>query len=324
MAHPPEVILKTLEDLGEEEFETFKWYMYQKRPPEDFPSIPKYKLEKATRTQTVDQMLQIYTENSIKVMNMVLVKIRRKNVVKDDPSEPSGSDGTVHRGHQPVMKGRNTALALMGVKECGTFVSPILNHLQQRRVLGNDGTVLLCRNRLDCLYKLMLSACSHYYFVIVHFAVTVTINVSVVKCVLFFSVRLSSCNLSERSCEALSSVLTSESSSLRELDLSDNNLWDSGVKQLAAGLETPQCRLEALRLSSCLITEEGCASLASALTSNPSHLRELDLSYNLMGPGDSGVKLLSDIQDSPNYRLDTLRVDHGGELRLKPGLRKYF
>ena len=43
-------------------------------------------------------------------------------------------------------------------------------------------------------------------------------------------------------------------------------------------------------LSGCLITEEGCASLAEAVTSNPSHLRELDLSYN--HPGDSGVKLL--------------------------------
>uniref|UniRef100_A0AAQ4QHV6 Uncharacterized protein n=1 Tax=Gasterosteus aculeatus aculeatus TaxID=481459 RepID=A0AAQ4QHV6_GASAC len=41
------------------------------------------------------------------------------------------------------------------------------------------------------------------------------------------------------------------------------------------------------RLSGCLITEEGCASLDSALSFNPSHLRELDLSYN--HPGDSGV-----------------------------------
>uniref|UniRef100_A0A8C7L604 Uncharacterized protein n=1 Tax=Oncorhynchus kisutch TaxID=8019 RepID=A0A8C7L604_ONCKI len=43
------------------------------------------------------------------------------------------------------------------------------------------------------------------------------------------------------------------------------------------------------RLSRCQVTEEGCASLVSALRSNPSHLRELDLSYN--HPGDSGVRL---------------------------------
>uniref|UniRef100_A0A671X6K1 SPRY-associated domain-containing protein n=1 Tax=Sparus aurata TaxID=8175 RepID=A0A671X6K1_SPAAU len=73
-------------------------------------------------------------------------------------------------------------------------------------------------------------------------------------------------------------------------------------------------------LSGCLITQEGCVSLASALKSNPSHLRELDLSYNHLG--DSGVKLLSNGQQDPHWRLDTLRVDHGGEQRLRPGLRK--
>ncbi|XP_029903477.1 NLR family CARD domain-containing protein 3-like [Myripristis murdjan] len=132
---------------------------------------------------------------------------------------------------------------------------------------------------------------------------------------------LSVCNLSERSCAALASVLSSQSSSLRELDLSNNQLQDSGVKLLSAGLESPHCRLETLRLSGCLLTQEGCASLASALSSNPSHLRELDLSYN--HPGDSGVKLLSAGLEDPTWRLEALRVDHGGEQWLKPGLRKY-
>ncbi|XP_044069869.1 NLR family CARD domain-containing protein 3-like isoform X2 [Siniperca chuatsi] len=132
---------------------------------------------------------------------------------------------------------------------------------------------------------------------------------------------LSGCNLSEKSCEALSSVLSSQSSSLRELDLSNNNVQDLGVKLLSAGLESPHCRLETLRLSGCLITEEGCASLASAVSSNPSHLRELDLSYN--HPGDSGVKLLSAGLEDPHWRLGTLRAEPGGVRWLRPGLRKY-
>uniref|UniRef100_A0A8C9ZFD6 NACHT domain-containing protein n=1 Tax=Sander lucioperca TaxID=283035 RepID=A0A8C9ZFD6_SANLU len=57
---------------------------------------------------------------------------------------------------------------------------------------------------------------------------------------------LSGCNLSERSCDALSSVLSSQSSSLRELDLSNNNLqdWESGGKLISVGLESPHCTLE--------------------------------------------------------------------------------
>ncbi|XP_071220119.1 NLR family CARD domain-containing protein 3-like [Salvelinus alpinus] len=134
------------------------------------------------------------------------------------------------------------------------------------------------------------------------------------------AVLLSGCGVTEEGCASLVSALRSNPSHLRELDLSNNDLKDSGVKLLSAGLGNPHCKLETLRLSGCLVTEEGCASLVSALRSNPSHLRELDLSYN--HPGDSGVRLLSAGLEDPHCRLEKLNVEHGGENRMKPGRRK--
>ncbi|XP_017543409.1 NACHT, LRR and PYD domains-containing protein 12-like isoform X2 [Pygocentrus nattereri] len=133
--------------------------------------------------------------------------------------------------------------------------------------------------------------------------------------------RLDSCNVEEKSCEILGSVLQLINSSLKDLDLSNNDLQDSGTELLSAGLKSPHCKLEILRLSGCMITEEGCSALGSALRSNPSHLKELDLTYN--HPGDTGVKLLSARLEDPHCRLETLRVDYGGEVWMKPGLKKY-
>uniref|UniRef100_A0A9J7ZYN6 B30.2/SPRY domain-containing protein n=1 Tax=Cyprinus carpio carpio TaxID=630221 RepID=A0A9J7ZYN6_CYPCA len=132
---------------------------------------------------------------------------------------------------------------------------------------------------------------------------------------------LSICNLTDQSCKGLASALQSSNSSLRELDLSNNDLQNSGVKFLCAGLKSSDCTLKILRLSGCMVTEEGCCYLASVLRANPSHLRELDLSYN--HPGDSGMKLLSDILEDPHYKLEKLNVDHAGEVMITAGLRKY-
>ncbi|XP_026120552.1 NACHT, LRR and PYD domains-containing protein 12-like [Carassius auratus] len=132
--------------------------------------------------------------------------------------------------------------------------------------------------------------------------------------------RFSICYLTAQTCESLSSVLQLSASCLRELDLSNNDLMDSGVKLLSDGLKK-NCNLEILRLSGCMVTEKGYGYIASALSSNPSHLRELDLSYN--NPGESGVKLLSEKQENPKYRLDKLNVGNTGESWITARLHKY-
>ncbi|XP_011608137.2 protein NLRC3-like [Takifugu rubripes] len=133
---------------------------------------------------------------------------------------------------------------------------------------------------------------------------------------------LSDSSLSSKSCQALVPVLSSKNCSLRELDLSNNDLYDAGVKLLLVGLTSPNCRLETLRLSGCHIGETGCKNLALALESNPAHLRELDLSFN--HPGNSALELLSAAVKNPRWKLETLKTDHCGSCRMRPSPRRFF
>ncbi|CAI5670245.1 unnamed protein product [Oreochromis niloticus] len=95
-------------------------------------------------------------------------------------------------------------------------------------------------------------------------------------------------------------------SSEKDLEVFDLKKYSASEEALLRLLPVVKASNKAL-LSGCLITEEGCTSLVSALSSNPSHLRELDLSYN--HPGHSGMKLLSAGLKDPGWRLDTLRYE---------------
>ncbi|KAI4886210.1 hypothetical protein NFI96_006550, partial [Prochilodus magdalenae] len=58
-------------------------------------------------------------------------------------------------------------------------------------------------------------------------------------------IRLPSCKIGKKSCEHLGSALL-VNSSLKQLDLSNNNLQDSGVELLSAVLKSPHSKLEIL------------------------------------------------------------------------------
>ncbi|XP_026082612.1 NACHT, LRR and PYD domains-containing protein 12-like isoform X2 [Carassius auratus] len=124
------------------------------------------------------------------------------------------------------------------------------------------------------------------------------------------TLELRNCGITAESCTALASALRSNPSHLRELDLTWNHLGDTGVTLLSAGLEHSHCKLEILKLEHCAIAAEGCAALASALRSNPSHLKQLDLTWNHLG--DTGVTLLSAGLENPYCKLEMLRLRYCG------------
>ncbi|KAK5924326.1 hypothetical protein CgunFtcFv8_001202 [Champsocephalus gunnari] len=90
---------------------------------------------------------------------------------------------------------------------------------------------------------------------------------------------------------------------LDELDLKKYNTSLEGRRRLIPAVRN--CRKA--KLTGCDLSETHCEVVASALMSDPSHLRDLDLSYNHLQ--DSEVKLLSSGLKSPNCRLEALRLE---------------
>uniref|UniRef100_A0A8C1VK51 Uncharacterized protein n=1 Tax=Cyprinus carpio TaxID=7962 RepID=A0A8C1VK51_CYPCA len=109
----------------------------------------------------------------------------------------------------------------------------------------------------------------------------------------------------DEGCQYVTGIVGKNPLLLRELNLSEPELGDTGVNQISALLQDKHCTLNTLNLCGCSITEKQCLILTSALKSNPSHLRELNLSWNEL-LGDSGVKNLSDLLMNTQFKLEKL------------------
>ncbi|KAI4893831.1 hypothetical protein NFI96_024674 [Prochilodus magdalenae] len=119
------------------------------------------------------------------------------------------------------------------------------------------------------------------------------------------TLRLAGCNLTAQSIEPLQPVLETGNSSLKDLDLSYNELQES-LESLSAGLNNSHCKLKTLRLVGCNLTAQSIDTLQSVLQTEHCSLKKLDISNNDLE--DSGVELLSTGLKSKHCTLEILRL----------------
>ncbi|XP_076829407.1 ribonuclease inhibitor-like [Brachyhypopomus gauderio] len=102
----------------------------------------------------------------------------------------------------------------------------------------------------------------------------------------------------------LFSALILNPSHLRKLNLNGNKPDTPGVENLCRLLKNTDCKLEKLQIINCTLDVAGCAALSSALCSNPSHIRELDLSYNELH--HTGIEKLCPLLENQECKLEKL------------------
>ncbi|XP_066518290.1 uncharacterized protein [Hoplias malabaricus] len=123
----------------------------------------------------------------------------------------------------------------------------------------------------------------------------------------FTKARFYDCNLTDQLLKTLKKALMSKNSSLKELEISDDDLRGSRLCILSSGLK----RLEALIIRHCKLNKESCATVRSVLQSE-NCLKILDLSNNILE--DSGVEKLCEGLKSKHCKLERL-----GLVRCKLG-----
>ncbi|XP_072305821.1 NACHT, LRR and PYD domains-containing protein 14 isoform X2 [Eucyclogobius newberryi] len=120
------------------------------------------------------------------------------------------------------------------------------------------------------------------------------------------SLDLSSCELTETSCEHLVPALSSNTSQLTVLSLFGNDIGDQGLKSLCEALRSPHNKVQELQLHLCRLTAASMKHLSTVLSSGHSKLLKVNLSRNEVG--DTGVQALAKGLQHPLCKLQSLSL----------------
>ncbi|XP_053198075.1 uncharacterized protein LOC128382115 [Scomber japonicus] len=146
----PRDLLNILEDLRQEEFMTFKWYLSS---VDDFRPLPKARLERADRVHTVDLMVQHYElAGAVEVMRSVLKKISRNDLVMKLSNISSGAagPGPAETPNVPADRKLLSVRAQFIQRVSEPHLDQLLDKLLEQRVI-NDGEMdsLRVENRAE-------------------------------------------------------------------------------------------------------------------------------------------------------------------------------
>ncbi|XP_038644323.1 NACHT, LRR and PYD domains-containing protein 12-like [Scyliorhinus canicula] len=116
------------------------------------------------------------------------------------------------------------------------------------------------------------------------------------------SLKLESNALTKECCDELGSALA-RNRTVKELNLSFNDLEDSGLQRLVEKMGNRECKLHTLKLSGAKLTEVSGKSLSCVLRENPT-LRNIDLSNNQLK--DVGLKLIVQALEEAESQVEKL------------------
>lgn len=78
----PELLLETLEHLNDDELRTLKWYL-SLNILEGCQPIPRSRLQNASRTDTVDRLMESYREELAVIITIEVLKKMKNNMAAE-------------------------------------------------------------------------------------------------------------------------------------------------------------------------------------------------------------------------------------------------